>query len=176
MGASSTSGRTDMMTRGKLRGPHAAALLAACLINSASGAASAGDGEELVTADALAAMVAAPVDGRASRDVWKGSNFLVLQSARVAPGAPELHERLADLFVVQAGAADVRIGGELKGDTATTAGERRGGIITGWHVRHVEAGDVLRIPAGVPHQVMPAPGAPFRYLVVKIADESAKLR
>jgi mannose-6-phosphate isomerase-like protein (cupin superfamily) len=155
----------------KKRNGYRAALIAAGLLGMTATIqpARADDGDRLITAKELAATAPGSASRPVMGDIFKGPNYLVMNAIRVVPGVPERHEQMADLFIVQAGAADVLIGGELTGDKAITPGEHRGGSMTGGHVRHVAVGDLLWIPAGVPHKVTPTPGAPFRYLVVKIA-------
>ncbi len=68
---------------------------------------------------------------------------------RTGPGEVELHERVTDVMHVVAGTATVVTGGE--GGTAHELGP----------------GDVLVIPAGVPHEFVEA-ADPFLYLVVKV--------
>lgn len=68
---------------------------------------------------------------------------------RTGPGEVELHDRVTDVINVVEGTATVLTGGE-------------GGV------RHeIGPGDVLVIPAGVPHEFLAA-SDPFLYLVVKV--------
>jgi mannose-6-phosphate isomerase-like protein (cupin superfamily) len=89
---------------------------------------------------------------------------------RDASGAPERHARWTDIIVVQAGTATVLVGGTLSGQHTESPGEERGGTITGAEVRTVGAGDLLVIPAGLPHQVQLGSGGSVRYLVVKAPE------
>lgn len=127
------------------------------------------DQEQLVTASELAAMVAHPEGGRATSDLLASPRYRVMAVARWARGEAELHDVMADIFIVQAGTADVLIGGTLAGAKTIAPDEHRGGTITGGRLRHVRTGDVLWIPAGMPHRVIPTGPSRFRYLVVKVA-------
>jgi glc operon protein GlcG len=75
---------------------------------------------------------------------------------RQGPGAPELHEREVDVMRVVEGRATIVTGGEIRGER-----------IEGGEARKLEAGDVLAIPSGVPHQFVEA-SDPFLYFVVKV--------
>ena len=144
-----------------------AAALCAAVSLSATAPAAAQATDAVMTAAALQAAVAAPIDGRASRNFWTGPGYVVQASLRMKPGEVEIHEVTADLFIVQEGRAEVLLGGAVAGNRVTGPNEKRGGQISGGHVRSLGPGDTLWIPASEPHQVRPIDGA-FRYLVVKI--------
>ena len=95
--------------------------------------------------------------------------YTYLAVRRDQTGEVEVHATLDDAIVVQEGAATVLYGGQLAGERETAPGERRGGQITGGTTRSVAAGDLLIIPAGMPHQVRVEPGASVTYIVVKVA-------
>lgn len=94
--------------------------------------------------------------------------FLYLQIRRTQNGTPEVHDRWIDLTVVQAGHGTLLSGGQVTGSHAEKDGEHRGGTIQGGTSRPVGAGDVMMIPAGVPHQYLITPGDSLRYLTTKI--------
>jgi uncharacterized RmlC-like cupin family protein len=48
-------------------------------------------------------------------------------------------------------------------------GEHRGGTIAGGASRAVGPGDLMIIPAGIPHQYVISPGDSLRYLTVKVS-------
>jgi mannose-6-phosphate isomerase-like protein (cupin superfamily) len=89
---------------------------------------------------------------------------------RDTSGAPERHARWTDVILVQAGTATVLVGGTLSGQHLESPGEERGGTIAGAEVRTVGAGDLLVIPAGLPHQVQVGSGGSVRYVVVKAPE------
>ncbi len=82
-------------------------------------------------------------------------------------GEVELHETQNDVFVAHAGRATVLVGGEVTGHRQTTPHEWRGGSISGATSYPMAAGDVLFIPAGLPHQVIVQKGGTFSYLAFK---------
>ena len=90
--------------------------------------------------------------------------------ARDATGAPEQHAKWTDVMLVQAGSATVLLGGQYQGGHEETPGETRGGQLVGANAQRVAAGDLIVIPAGMPHQVQLAPGASIRYVTVKAPE------
>ena len=94
--------------------------------------------------------------------------YQYLQIRRKQSGVPEVHDRWTDVTVVQAGRGTLLSGGRVNGSHVETAGEHRGGTIAGGTSRTVGAGDLMIIPAGVPHQYMIAAGDSLRYLTVKV--------
>jgi mannose-6-phosphate isomerase-like protein (cupin superfamily) len=79
----------------------------------------------------------------------------------------ELHEAWDDLMLIQEGTATVLYGGVASGGRETAPGELRGGQIVGGIERPVAAGDVILLPAGVPHQVRLEAGESITYIIVK---------
>lgn len=95
-------------------------------------------------------------------------NHLAMIAHREGDGEAELHETQADLFVVQGGEATLVVGGEVVDAKATAPGEVRGPSIRGGQLRPLGAGDIVHIPAKVPHQLLLAPGKKFTYFVLKV--------
>jgi mannose-6-phosphate isomerase-like protein (cupin superfamily) len=89
-------------------------------------------------------------------------------SHREVDGKCELHKVKADVIVIQTGTATLVTGGEVINPKDTGANEIQGSGIKGGVTRTVAPGDVIEIPAGVPHQFFLAPGAQITYLVVKV--------
>ncbi|MGA2928841.1 MAG: hypothetical protein ABSG43_23195 [Solirubrobacteraceae bacterium] len=86
---------------------------------------------------------------------------------REAPGEVEYHAHTVDVMHVVQGAATVVTGGEMVGVRDAGDGELRAASITGGHDHELSAGDVLAVPAGVPHQFTRV-SDPFLYFVVKV--------
>ena len=89
-------------------------------------------------------------------------------SQRNTNGRAELHQTKADVIVIQTGTATLVTGGEVMDPTPTGPNEIQGSSIRGGVNHDVGPGDVIEIPAGVPHQFLLAPGTQITYLVVKI--------
>lgn len=94
--------------------------------------------------------------------------YQYLQIRRASSGVPEVHDRWIDVTTVQAGRGTLLSGGRVTGAVAQGGGEHRGGTIVGGARRPVGAGDLMVIPAGIPHQYEIARGDSLRYLTVKV--------
>jgi hypothetical protein len=95
-------------------------------------------------------------------------NHLLEISHREGDGKAELHKLKADVMVIQTGTATLAFGGEVIDPKPTAPNEIQGSGIRGGAKRVIGPGDVIEIPAGVPHQFFLAPGAQITYLVVKV--------
>jgi mannose-6-phosphate isomerase-like protein (cupin superfamily) len=95
-------------------------------------------------------------------------NHLAMIAHREGDGEAEVHEKQADVFVVQDGEATLVIGGEVEGGKTTAPGEIRAPSIKGGSKRPLAAGDIVHIPAKIPHQLLIVSGKKFTYFVVKV--------
>jgi mannose-6-phosphate isomerase-like protein (cupin superfamily) len=89
---------------------------------------------------------------------------------REGSGLAEWHEKEADVMFISAGAITMVYGGTIVDEKTTTAGEKRGSSIKGGTEVKLGTGDVLHIPAKVPHQMILAPGAQVTYFVTKVVE------
>jgi mannose-6-phosphate isomerase-like protein (cupin superfamily) len=89
-------------------------------------------------------------------------------SRRQADGVVEWHENQADVFFVQSGSATLLVGGTMVGGETTEPHEKRNGTIQGGIKRKLSAGDVVRIPQQVPHQLLLDGSPEFTYFVIKV--------
>jgi mannose-6-phosphate isomerase-like protein (cupin superfamily) len=96
------------------------------------------------------------------------SNDYALFAMREADGIPEWHETEADVFFVQTGTATLVLGGTLDGAQTTEPHEKRNGKIVGGIQRKLTAGDIVRIPAKTPHQLLLGDAHEFTYFVIKV--------
>ena len=80
----------------------------------------------------------------------------------------EQHARWDDLVIVRSGTGVVSFGERTEGRRMIAAGEYRGGRLVGAYELSVAPGDMIRIPAGVPHAFWPAAGSVMEYVVVKV--------
>jgi mannose-6-phosphate isomerase-like protein (cupin superfamily) len=116
----------------------------------------------------LSANAASDSHHAASKPLSDFPNELFMLAHREADGQPELHETQADVFVVQTGSAILVVGGSLVNAETTAPHEKRNGTIQGGARQKLAPGDVVRIPANMPHQLL-LDGAPeFTYFVIKI--------
>jgi mannose-6-phosphate isomerase-like protein (cupin superfamily) len=87
---------------------------------------------------------------------------------RESDGQAEWHETQVDVFFVQSGSATLVLGGKLVNGETVGPHEKRNGTIQGGIRRKLSAGYVVRIPAGVPHQLLLEGPPEFNYFVIKI--------
>ena len=143
-----------------------------------SGAASAQQDEELAIAGAKALEAGAPSVSFFPKDdvqaaFAKGAvlfdrsdKYMVHASRRENPGMAEIHYKDADIVFVLDGSATLVTGGTAVNAKHIAAGEVRGERIDGGEARQLAKGDVIIVPAGVPHWFKEVSN-PFRYYVVK---------
>jgi mannose-6-phosphate isomerase-like protein (cupin superfamily) len=98
--------------------------------------------------------------------------YTVLMIQRDKTGDAEVHMAINDTIILQHGKGTFRVGGRIKGNHEVQPTEWRGGEISGAHDYPMSAGDLLLIPAGVPHQAVVTSGA-FTYLAIKTPKQSA---
>ena len=104
----------------------------------------------------------------------KGSTFLsnhefffIQELNRITSGEAERHDFWNDYFVIQQGAGTLLYGGKEVGGAGKGMGEWRGGKIEGGKTVALYPGELVVIPAGMPHLVTLQPGKNLRYLVFK---------
>jgi mannose-6-phosphate isomerase-like protein (cupin superfamily) len=114
-----------------------------------------------------------PAKGAAYSDLnlAKYGNHYLLLVSREETGSSELHQNVADVFVVEAGEATLLSGGKMVKPHTTQPGEIRGSSIEGGARHALTTGDVVHISAGVPHQLILEKGKPFTYFVVKVTGQ-----
>src|SRR5215475_1696085 len=104
----------------------------------------------------------------ASKTISDSPNELFMLAHREADGVPELHETQADVFFVQSGTASLIVGGTLQNAETTAPNDKRNGTIQGGTRVKLSAGDVVHIPAKMPHQIVLDGAKEFVYFVVKV--------
>jgi mannose-6-phosphate isomerase-like protein (cupin superfamily) len=102
----------------------------------------------------------------ATQNLSNFGNHLTMIAHREGDGEAELHEHMADLFVVQSGEATLVYGGEVVNGKTTAPHEIRGPSIKGGNRQQLTTGDVVHIPAGMAHQLL-VPKR-FTYFVMKV--------
>lgn len=107
------------------------------------------------------------LDSRGGGPLQLNSLYKVQTARRVAPGACELHVHDTDVFYIVQGRATFVTGGKGVDMKQVSPGEWRGKSIDGGTAHHLETGDIIIIPNGVPHQYTAIDGT-FLYFVVKI--------
>ncbi len=97
-------------------------------------------------------------------------NRTFMVAHREGSGLAEVHEKQADIMVISIGEVTMITGGTVVDGKTTAAGEIRGPSIQGGTEVKLGPGDVLHIPAKVPHQMKLAPGAQVTYFVAKVVE------
>jgi mannose-6-phosphate isomerase-like protein (cupin superfamily) len=97
-------------------------------------------------------------------------DLLVSGSHRDGPGQVEVHEKETDVLYVIEGSATFVTGGTMVGGKVTRPGQMLGSEIQGGNTHHLSKGDVIVIPAGVPHWFKEISG-PLSYYVVKVLKQ-----
>lgn len=114
--------------------------------------------------------LAAQGDGSASETLEKYPHHYTMLAFRRHSGGGELHQNFADIFYILDGHAAVITGGHLVEEKTSGPGEIRGKGVEGGSRQEVKAGDVVHIPAGMPHQMVLADGDSVTYFVVKVEE------
>jgi len=87
---------------------------------------------------------------------------------RDADGNPEQHDAIVDIVYVQSGEGTLVMGGTMIGRRGTTAGEWIGTRLDGGDRHALGEGDIVHIPAGIPHSFLVPGGKHITYVLLKI--------
>jgi mannose-6-phosphate isomerase-like protein (cupin superfamily) len=102
------------------------------------------------------------------------TTYLIVR--RTTSSQPEAHARWDDIVIFRSGAGSVVLGDSLVGATLRAPGELRGGTITKTFELVVAPGDIVRIPAAVPHEFVVAGPDALEYLVIKVRRPRLPIR
>lgn len=136
-------------------------LLALLTMSFASLPALAADGVAWVDHDKVAAALAK------GGPLVTASNLLISGGHRDKNGQVELHDQETDVIYVIEGGAVFVTGGKMMGGKQTRAGQWLGASIEGGEVHQLSKGDVIVVPAGMPHWFREVPTT-ISYFVVKV--------
>ena len=106
----------------------------------------------------------------ASEVIATEGNRRFMVAHREGSGLAEWHEKEADVMFISAGNVTMVYGGTIVDSKTTAPGEMRGPSIRGGTEVTLGAGDVLHIPAKVPHQMKLAPATQVTYFVTKVVE------
>lgn len=118
----------------------------------------------------LAAKLSEKVDSAkfSSKQLENFGNHYTMLAHREGNGSAELHEKEADIFIVESGTATLVVGGEMVDGKTTAANEVRGTSIKGGTEHKIGPGDIVHIPVNTPHQLLLGNAKQFNYFVIKI--------
>ncbi len=108
--------------------------------------------------------------GLATETLKKYTTDYSMLAFRSQSGKAELHEKFADFYVVVDGNATLISGGTMVNGKPTAPGEVRGDSITGGKEMKLKKGDIVHIPANIPHQLTLAKGDTFQYFIIKVQE------
>ena len=102
------------------------------------------------------------------------TNFQLVR--RQEAGQPEVHARWDDLLIIRSGSGVLITGDSLVGSTYRAPGERRGGRFHKSYEIPLHVGDVIRVPAAVPHAIGVSGKEPLEYLLIKQRRQELPIR
>jgi mannose-6-phosphate isomerase-like protein (cupin superfamily) len=108
--------------------------------------------------------------GHASSPLAGYGNLSLRVSVQTKSGGAEIHAHLDDLMIVQQGKATLITGGTLIQRQELANGGAKGAGIQNGVSQEINAGDVILIPAGVPHQLVVPAGTVYAALVAKVKE------
>src|ERR1700685_1973414 len=93
-------------------------------------------------------------DGAASSKLNEYRNHFTMLALRRKDGGAEIHENYADFFFVVRGSATLVTGGMVQDRNTVRPGEIRGKSVLNGAETTLNQGDIVHIPAPVPHQLL----------------------
>jgi mannose-6-phosphate isomerase-like protein (cupin superfamily) len=108
--------------------------------------------------------------GSASEKLEIYPHHYTMLAFRNRSGGGEVHQNYADVFFILDGRATLVTGGEVVEPKSTGPGETLGASVKGGTRQELKAGDVVHIPASMPHQMVLADGDTVTYFVVKAEE------
>jgi len=115
---------------------------------------------------ALSGHVAADHSSRETLADYGDHRFRMLY--RDADGNPEQHDAIIDVVFVQSGEGALLLGGTMIGRRSTASSEFVGTRLDGGDRHPLAPGDIVHIPAGIPHSFLVSPGKHITYVLLKI--------
>ena len=116
--------------------------------------------------EALSSKVGPDHSARETLAEYSDHRFRLLY--RDADGVPEQHDNIVDVVIVQSGEGTLLLGGKMINAKASTgAGEYLGTGIEGGERHALAAGDMVHIPARIPHSFLVPKGKHITYVLVK---------
>jgi len=109
-------------------------------------------------------------EGAASSKLNEYPNSFTMVALRGKNGGAEVHEEYADFFFVVRGSAKLLTGGTVQDGKSVSAGEIRGKSVLNGVETALNQGDIVHIPATVPHQLLLPEGGTFLYFVIKVKE------
>ena len=109
-------------------------------------------------------------NGSATEIIKEFPHYSAMLSFQSRTADAEVHLDQTCFFHVIAGAATLMIGGTINRARPAGAGELRGDSIEGGGRQELRQGDIVHVPAGVPHQFLIAGDKAITCLIVRIQE------
>lgn len=134
-----------------------------------------GDRAQVISAHELQQQLAgltpqAQAAGSSGSTITGYGNLTLKLSVRTASGGAEVHAHYDDLMIVEQGSATLVSGGVVLNAKTGSDGETHGSGIEGGTRQSLAVGDVVVVPAGVPHQLLIPPHTLYSALVAKVKE------
>lgn len=123
-----------------------------------------------VQSESTSLVQAAKTAGSSGAVLGNYPSHSVRLSVRTASGGAEAHAHYDDILVVTQGSATLITGGAIENAQIDSDGETKGRDIRNGRSRTIGKDDIIHIPAGIPHQLIIAPGDVFSSIVVKVKE------
>lgn len=127
---------------------------------------------QALTSQLSALVQAAKSSGSSGATLGDYASHAIKLSVRTASGGAEVHAHYDDIFFVTEGKAILVTGGRVIHPKTDRNGETTGSGIESGKSEMIAKGDVVHIPAGMPHQLRIAPGDVYSSIVVKVRESS----
>lgn len=127
---------------------------------------------QAITSQLSALMRAAKASGSSGSTLGDYTSHSIKLSVRTTSGGAEVHQYDDDIFIVTDGKAVLVTGGSVLHAKTDGNGETKGSGIENGKSETIVKGDVVHIPAGMPHQLRVAPGDVYSSIVVKVRESS----
>ena len=112
---------------------------------------------------------AKPDDHKVRLDrVANWGNHSLLAIRREGDGEAEVHDTQVDVIFVKSGEGTLILGGTVVEPRTTAPGETRGKSIKGGISKKMVAGDVIHVPAKIPHQMLVPKSLSFEVVKVDV--------
>ncbi len=126
---------------------------------------------QAVTSQLATLVQAAKTSGGSGAILGEYKSNAIKLSVRTASGGAEIHAHYDDIFFVTEGKATLVTGGSVIRAKTDSEGETKGSSIQNGESQTIAKGDVVHIPAGLPHQLILAHGAVYSSIVIKVKEE-----
>ena len=110
-------------------------------------------------------------EGAATSKLNEYANSFTMIALRSKNGGAEIHDNYADFFLVVQGSAKLLTGGTVEDGKTVSPGETRGKSVLNGVETTLNQGDIVHIPATVPHQLLLPQGETFLYFVIKVKEK-----